>query len=606
MISEKRSKENSKTRRFDCVGNTTGSLRPAKGAASLHSIQMKCSNCEEEESLQMKPEEKEQESIQMKPALQSSPDGKQFASNAMSQKLSSTKGAGKALPDGIGAEMSRKIGSDFSGVRVHTDAQAVQMNREVGAQAFTYGSDIYFDTGKYDPGSSKGKRLLAHELTHVVQQGKATENAVVQKQEQAVGAHSFDLYYDLENILGPVLVGRSVSVSRTQQLELFKYLKCIRKMAPEQEVAVKGILEQYFPDFGNQIWEDSKRSFPDFAGTPVRSGRKLEGEDEKFVQSLILKAGRSRDKFEKISTSLTDYSRASRQIGDRVKDKLLLQAGKYENAFNRFSGVVSDGRAEAQNQAFWMNIAVGVGAGVTVGLLAAWVLPTTAAGWFALSLGELAGVMGSAAGQSLVGGLAAAKVGEMLTPAGTDLQATGMNPILLKMKIWRKVSQIYRDGLIYVDHLKAIHQMSLLSQAVLGEIKLYKAGAETKVNLYDLDFVVSKLGTAYEALSPLTTIINGKLGNLQKVLASVECLSDYSEKQMEEDIWVLWIADLDDPSVLDLDAIEDYLHKIGILGSKSILGVSFGGYTSGSDEDAAQRSAKRLAKPIKTRIKSLS
>jgi hypothetical protein len=129
----------------------------------------------------MKPEEEERESIQMKPALPSSPDGKRFASNAMSQKLSSTKGAGKALPDGIGAEMSRKIGSDFSGVRVHTDAQAVQMNREVGAQAFTYGSDIYFDTGKYDPGSSKGKHLLAHELTHVVQQTGGLQTDLIQR-----------------------------------------------------------------------------------------------------------------------------------------------------------------------------------------------------------------------------------------------------------------------------------------------------------------------------------------------------------------------------------------------------------------------------------------
>ncbi len=68
--------------------------------------------------------------------------------------------------------MERRFGVDFRGVRVHTDSNAVQMNKELNAQAFTYGRDIYFGAGRYNPGTSTGKRLLAHELTHVVQQNK--------------------------------------------------------------------------------------------------------------------------------------------------------------------------------------------------------------------------------------------------------------------------------------------------------------------------------------------------------------------------------------------------------------------------------------------------
>src|SRR5690606_1881665 len=63
-------------------------------------------------------------------------------------------------------------------VRIHTGADSVQMNRELGAQAFTHGRDIYFNEGKYNPSSPDGQRLLAHELTHVVQQGAAGEFAV--------------------------------------------------------------------------------------------------------------------------------------------------------------------------------------------------------------------------------------------------------------------------------------------------------------------------------------------------------------------------------------------------------------------------------------------
>lgn len=128
---------------------------------------------EEEETLQtkirMQPKEEEEENIQMKPAIQKFANGKQYVPDSISQKLNSTKGFGETLPNKVGAEMGSKIGADFSGVRIHTDTHAIKMNRELGAQAFTHGSDIYFNRGKYDPGSSKGKHLLAHELTHVVQ-----------------------------------------------------------------------------------------------------------------------------------------------------------------------------------------------------------------------------------------------------------------------------------------------------------------------------------------------------------------------------------------------------------------------------------------------------
>jgi hypothetical protein len=73
-----------------------------------------------------------------------------------------------------------RFGIDFSGVRLHTDSDAAQMSRELNAEAFTYGRDIYFGAGRYSPGTSSGKRLLAHELTHLVQRTDTT--AKVQRQ----------------------------------------------------------------------------------------------------------------------------------------------------------------------------------------------------------------------------------------------------------------------------------------------------------------------------------------------------------------------------------------------------------------------------------------
>jgi len=92
------------------------------------------------------------------------------ASARLSSRIQDSSGKGKPLPGKTRAEMESAIGTDFSGVNIHTDASAVQMNQELGAQAFTHGRDVYFNSGKYRPESSDGKKLLAHELTHVVQQ----------------------------------------------------------------------------------------------------------------------------------------------------------------------------------------------------------------------------------------------------------------------------------------------------------------------------------------------------------------------------------------------------------------------------------------------------
>jgi hypothetical protein len=67
--------------------------------------------------------------------------------------------------------MENAFSVDFSAIRIHTDSNAIAMCREMGAQAFTNGVNIYFNKGKYNPNSAEGKKLLAHELTHTVQQG---------------------------------------------------------------------------------------------------------------------------------------------------------------------------------------------------------------------------------------------------------------------------------------------------------------------------------------------------------------------------------------------------------------------------------------------------
>lgn len=78
---------------------------------------------------------------------------------------------GRSLPDSVRTDLERRLGYDFGDVRVHTGPHADAMARSLDAVAFTVGRDVFFRAGAYRPGTVEGKRLLAHELTHVVQQG---------------------------------------------------------------------------------------------------------------------------------------------------------------------------------------------------------------------------------------------------------------------------------------------------------------------------------------------------------------------------------------------------------------------------------------------------
>lgn len=97
-------------------------------------------------------------------------DGAGTASADFEQRLQTMKGKGAPLGDDVRSLMEPRFGADFSQVRVHTDATSIQLNKDAGAQAFTHGNDVYFNAGKYSPDSKTGKELLAHELTHTIQQ----------------------------------------------------------------------------------------------------------------------------------------------------------------------------------------------------------------------------------------------------------------------------------------------------------------------------------------------------------------------------------------------------------------------------------------------------
>lgn len=104
------------------------------------------------------------------------------APQGLKQQLNSSKGQGNPLPSEFRNKMERALDTDLSEVRIHNNDRAAKMSESVQAKAFTTGSDVYFNKGEYNPNSYSGKHLLAHEMTHVVQQRSSEQ--MISRQDQ--------------------------------------------------------------------------------------------------------------------------------------------------------------------------------------------------------------------------------------------------------------------------------------------------------------------------------------------------------------------------------------------------------------------------------------
>ncbi len=126
-------------------------------------------------NFQLMPEKEEK--VQMMPEIQSAKGEGMEASENVTQNIMQSKGQGRTMEKSMQDELGQKMGGNFSKVSIHTDNNAIQMANEVGAKAFTHGNDIYFNEGQYNPNTAGGKHLLAHELTHVMQQTNTIQRA---------------------------------------------------------------------------------------------------------------------------------------------------------------------------------------------------------------------------------------------------------------------------------------------------------------------------------------------------------------------------------------------------------------------------------------------
>ncbi len=191
-------------------------------------VQRQVEEEEEEEILQTKPlvdqitplvqrqveEEEEEEMLQAK----SREDATSEVSYGLESQINAIKGGGRPLAESERAYFEPRFGADFGQVRVHTDARAADVARAVNARAFTTGRDVVFGAGEYSPGTIIGNHLLAHELTHVIQQRILIGNRARRGNSFIRPSHTVYPLLQLQRLIGNQAVQRSIQSCDEQTL----------------------------------------------------------------------------------------------------------------------------------------------------------------------------------------------------------------------------------------------------------------------------------------------------------------------------------------------------------------------------------------------------
>lgn len=288
---------------------------------------------------------------------------------------------------------------------------------------------------------------------------------------------------------------------------------------------------------------------------------------------------------------------------DLISTKLRIFSINYDMAYSNYSRVIGQGRAEAQNQTLWRGIFLGIGTGVLAGLAAAYIAPSTAGAWFALTLADAGTAAGSSFLQAAASSTIALALSDAITTRGSDLQPGGLSPDMLRSNIWQHVASMYRGALQTNGVLANLHKNTVILERLIAEIRVQIAGGSSSYSPADI----------LTATNAMNERINGMASVFSELRQKATAMSTFGNSivgydptkpgvdQIEKDIWIMWMGTLsnDDSDILDLDNIEDHLKSIGILGNGGLLGVDFGDYTSEDDELAALAAARPRAATIR-------
>jgi len=180
-------------------------------------------------------------------------------SEEVAERIQRTQGGGQPLEEGMQQHVGESLGHDLSNVRVHTDAEADQINRQVDAKAFTAGQDVFFREGEYSPHSSGGQELIAHELTHVVQQkqGRVGQGGSGMTVNAPGDIHEQEADRVAKQVVSP---GDQAQVQRQEEMGSDAVQ---RQDIPEEELQMKAVQREDLPEEELQMKAVQRQDVPE-------------------------------------------------------------------------------------------------------------------------------------------------------------------------------------------------------------------------------------------------------------------------------------------------------------------------------------------------------
>ncbi|MGL4511487.1 MAG: hypothetical protein ACRCT8_00210 [Lacipirellulaceae bacterium] len=338
--------------------------------------------------------------------------------------------------------------------------------------------------------------------------------------------------------------------------------------------------------------------------TPGKENVKQEPQEELTPEYFNLDdVEEARGAFVVSAVELTAYCAAASDFLTEADRKFSKLFDIYTDAYGDYSAAIKAGGAEADNQEMWKNIVIGTAASVAIAAVGAVALPAAVAGaslakapamWAAYNVGSNAIASG--------GGAA---LGE-LTKIGKDGldPARDISPETQQLRVWKRFAEV---GKQVATLSKSGANTVLANDAAnyaIAEVRRHLEGGRPDHTVEETVDLVTSVVDYHQAVSSLK--LASATTSLKSAKTKVAGMKLKTAKEMEQDIWVLWMSSLAaDSGVLDYDAIEDRLTAIGVLGPSSRLGVDFGSYTSDADEAQAIKAAKKAAGDIKKSYESL-
>ncbi len=174
--------------------------------------------------------------------------------------------------------------------------------------------------------------------------------------------------------------------------------------------------------------------------------------------------------------------------------------------------------------------------------------------------------------------------------------------------IWHRLADLYRGVLGVQHHTQYLPLVLGGAEYALGQFRLLEAGAPADMDRAALVDMAVALNRAAAHLRLLRPELQQRLGALSLLQAQAAATPRRPVNEVEQDVWILWMDTVPNSQsdILDLDAIEDHLAAIGVLGPGSVLGVDFGLWTSKDDELQALAAARAKAGEVRERYRALS